>query len=99
MENGHRVKSKSRRGIHTSFSRSKQLTVKGNIVTSTEMSKNHHHQKHKQGANQNENKTEDGKTIRPIDPTTDIGKSIEPKLTSCIIESFDGETVDERCGL
>ena len=60
------------------------------------MSKNHHHQKHKQGANQNENKTEDGKTIVPIDPTTDIGKSIEPKLTSCIIESFDGETVDEK---
>ena len=72
--NGHdRVESKSRRG-HTSLSRRKKLTVLGDIVTTTEMSKHHHHHKHKQGANQDENKTEDGKTIVPIDPTTDIGK-------------------------
>ena len=67
------VESKSRRG-HTSLSRRKKLTVLGDIVTTTEMSKHHHHHKHKQGANQDENKTEDGKTIVPIDPTTDIGK-------------------------
>ena len=59
------VESKSRRG-HTSLSRRKKLTVLGDIVTTTEMSKHHHHHKHKQGANQDENKTEDGKTVVPM---------------------------------
>jgi len=55
-----------------------------------------HHQKKKNAPVQDPNKTEDGKNIIPVDPANDIGKTIEPKLTACIIESFDGENVDNK---
>ena len=55
-----------------------------------------HHQKKKNAPVQDPNKTEDGKNIIPVDPANDIGKTIEPKLTACIVESFDGENVDNK---